>query len=341
MGEARKTSWLPVVLGILLSVGAAAFLLSRVSFGELWTAIGAADARWFAPALVVFFFVFGLRAWRWAVLCGGTPIASTWHANMIGYFFNATLPLRIGEVARAYVLSRKTGVSMPRAFSGVIAERLLDLAAVLLAFSWFAARISMRESFTRAAMVGSVIVVVGVASGALVVVKGDAVERMLRPRLDRRFGSARADSMLAKLLQMREGLAAVGSPRRLAAVLVLTVAIWGGTIVLAYLCLRAFLPGSFEEAGLVVVTSNLGGALPSAPGGLGIVQSFATTALVVPFHVPESLALAFVLVWSFSQTILLLLLGAISIGRVGLSFHEIRTGALAKGPDPGNVTPPE
>lgn len=326
----KKNSALPVVIGIVLSAGAAVFLLSRVSFADLWGAMKSADARWFVPALALFFVVFALRAWRWAVLLGGTPFAATWHANVIGYFFNATLPLRVGEIARAYVISRNAKVSMTRALSGVVAERLLDLATVVIMFAWFAQRIPMREAFTRAAAAGSILVIVGVLGGAFVVIKGDAVDRMLRPRLEKRFGVERADSMLGKLLQLRQGLAAVGSPRSLAMSLGLTVLIWIVTVAVAWTCLQAFMPGSFDEAGLVVVTENLGGALPSAPGGLGIVQGFATSALVVPFHVPESLALAFVLVWSFSQTILIIVLGIISIGRVGLSFSEIRDGAQTK-----------
>ena len=331
MSESKNSKTaLPVVIGIVLSIVAAVFLLSRVSFTDLWVAIKGADAKWLVPSLALFFVVFALRAWRWAVLLGGTPFAPTWHANVIGYFFNSTLPLRVGEIARAYVVSRNTKVSMARALSGVVVERLFDLATVVLMFAWFAQRIPMREAFTRAAAAGSVLVIVGVVGGAFVVIKGDAVDRMLRPRLEKRFGSERADSLLGKVLQLREGLAAVGSPRRLATSFALTIAVWITTVLLCWVCLQAFMPGTLDEAGLVVVTANLGGALPSAPGGLGIVQGFATSALVVPFHVPSSLALAFVLVWSFGQSVLILVLGFISIGRVGLSFREIRQGAQSK-----------
>ena len=82
--------------------------------------------------------------------------------------------------------------------------------------------------------------------------------------------------------------------------------------------------------------ANLGGALPSAPAGLGVVQGFATSALVLPFGIEESRALAFVLVWTLGQQLVLLVLGFVSIGRVGLSFREIRAAAA---PSP-STTPP-
>jgi uncharacterized membrane protein YbhN (UPF0104 family) len=139
--------------------------------------------------------------------------------------------------------------------------------------------------------------------------------------------------LVARVRQIREALRSVGSVRRLTEALVLTVLVWAATIGLGAICLRAFLPpdGLVTKAGLVVVIANLGGALPSAPAGLGIVQGFATSALVVPFGVPEHIALAFVLVWSFGQLLILILNGFVSLGRVGLSLREIRAGAQGGG----------
>jgi uncharacterized protein (TIRG00374 family) len=318
--------------GIVLSLVAASALLWRMSFADLWAALRAADTVWLLPSLVLFFVLLALRAWRWAVLLGGTPLAATWHANVIGYFFNMTLPLRLGEIARAYVIAKVAKIPMARALSAVLVERLLDLASVVLLFAWFASRIPMRPAFTQAATVGSIAVLVSVLVGVLVVVKGDALARIAKPALAR-LGEARASSLLSKFDQIREGLRNVGGARRLLVATALTVLVWGTTIVLAAVCLKAFLPGPIDltRPGLVVVTANLGGALPSAPAGLGIVQGFATSALVVPFGVPESTALAYVLVWSLSQPLLLILLGFVSLGRVGLSFREIRTGAESGG----------
>jgi uncharacterized protein (TIRG00374 family) len=285
---------------------------------------------WLLPSLALFLSMFAFRAWRWSVLLGGTRFWPTWHANIIGYFFNIAFPLRLGEIARAYVISKNGNVVMARALSAVLIERLVDLASVVLLFAWLAQRIPMSPAFTRAATLASVAFVVAVLVAVFVVVMGEAVERALAPRLERLVGGERARALLERLVQIREGLRSVGSARRIIQSLILTVAVWGLTIILAAVCLRAFLPETdVTRPGLVVVMANLGGALPSAPGGLGIVQGFATSALVVPFNVPESTALAYVLVWSLSQQVVLIVLGFVSIGRMGLSFREIRAGARA------------
>jgi uncharacterized protein (TIRG00374 family) len=330
----KSRSSIAVWLGVVLSVVAVGLLLWRVRFHDLGTALGSADAFWFVPSVVLFFVMFGLRAWRWSFLLGGTRFWATWHANMIGYFFNSTLPLRLGEIARAYVISKNDRVTMPRALSAVLVERLLDLGTVILLFALFAARIPMRPSFTRTATVASVAMALGVVCAVLFVVKGESLERKLKGRFA--AGSPRAEALLGKLGQIRDGLRQIGGARRIAEALALTALVWGATIVLAAVCLRAFLPedGLLERAGLVVVMANLGGALPSAPAGLGIVQGFATSALVVPFGVAEPIALAFVLVWSLGQQLVLVVFGFVSIGRVGLSFREIRAGTAGASPTP-------
>jgi len=152
---------------------------------------------------------------------------------------------------------------------------------------------------------------------------------MVRPRLEARGGKAAADRWLKRFHEIREGIASIGSAKRLAMVALQTALIWTVTILIAITCMKAFLPDGNEptRSGIVVVMANLGGALPSAPGGLGIVQGFATSALVVPYHVPEDKALAFVLVWSLGQQVVLVVLGMISMSRIGMKWGELREGA--------------
>ncbi len=329
---ASKATW----IGFLFSAGAIVLLLWRVSFKDLGAALGRAELVWLIPSVLVFLVVFMLRALRWALLLGGTRFWPTWHANIIGYMFNVIFPLRLGEIARAYVIAKEGNVSLARALSACVVERLLDLAAVVLMFAYFTTKIPLGPNFTRAATVAAVLVVAGVFTGAFIVVMGDTVERIGRPRLAR-LGKERVDVLFARFHEIRDGFKALGTTKRAAQTLLLTIAIWATTILLSAFAMRAFIPDALTEPArpsFVVVIANLGGALPSAPGGLGIVQAFATSALVVPFNVPEPDALAFVLVWSLGGQLVLIVLGIISLGRVGLSLSDVRAGASKSKADP-------
>ncbi len=314
-------SW-KVWAGFAVSAIALFFTLRNVNFTELGRAISGARAVWFLPAFAFCAFAFALRAWRWSLLMGGAPFWTTFHAMSIGYMLNVTLPLRLGEVGRAFVIGERTTIPMVSSFSSIVVERVLDLATVVGLFAFFAAYVPMPPSFSRAAFAGGILVIVLLVVGGILVWQAERTERILRPILERSTKSA--ELWLKRFRDLCTGFRAVGSARGVVLVLVLTLFIWAAGIACAYFTMAAFLPPVVEQAGLVMVTANLGGAVPSAPGGLGIVQGFATSALVLPFHVPEDKALAFVFVWSLSQQLLLIVLGLIGLGRIGMSFAEVR-----------------
>ena len=313
-------------VGVLLSLVAVGILLWRVDLRALTASIAAADFRWLAASFALFFLMFLFRAWRWARLLGLDPrtkLGVTWHANIIGYMFNILLPLRLGELARAWIIAKKTDVGIARALSAVMVERLVDLASVIVLFAGFAQVVPMRASFNRAALFGATAFVIALAAVVVLVVKGESTERWVRGR----FGE-RSETWLGRFRDIRMAFRSIGTARGMFTCGALSIAVWVTAILTAELCMKGFLPveTSLTKAGLMVVTANLGGALPSAPGGLGIVQGFATSALVVPFGIDEGRALAFVLVWSLGQQLVLVLLGLFSMVRVGISFGEIRAG---------------
>jgi glycosyltransferase 2 family protein len=317
----RGRAW-KIAVSLLVSAVALWATLRHVDATDLARAVASARPGWLLLALGTFVVMFALRAARWAILLGGTPFWTTFHALNIGYLMNSTLPLRVGELGRSYVVSDRTGVGMARALSSVVVERAIDLASVVLLFAAYASRVPMPPAFARAASLGAVAVVVAVVAGATLLAKADAVEALVRARLGKR--GDRFAPVWDGLHEVRDGLRAVGSARRLGVLLALTVAIWGVVILVAYLAMAAFLPPDGDAAGLVVVAANLGGALPSAPGGLGVVQAFAKTALIVPFHLPEDPALAFVLVWSLGSQLASIALGLIGLGRLGTSLGAAR-----------------
>lgn len=309
--------------GAIVSLVAIAVLLWRVNLRELGNALGAASWGWLAASFGVFFVMFAVRSVRWAGLLGGTPFGITWHANVIGYMFNIILPLRLGEVARVWIIAERTDKGFSRALSGAVVERFLDLAGVLLIFAGLAQVLPMPPSFSKAAYVGSIALVVALVGLVAVVAKGELIEPLVR-----RVVGKRADGLLAKLAEVRLAFRAIANAKALAVCFVLTVVVWLLTAVTMDFCMRAFFPEetTLARAGLLLVSTNLSGAIPSAPGGAGIVQAFATSALVLPFGIAENRALACVLVLTLGQQLAIVLMGIGSMARLGTSFSEIRAG---------------
>ncbi len=310
-------------LGIAISVIALYLTLRDVPFDAFMRALGAAQALWFIPAFLALMAVLVTRAVRWATLMGGAPVGTTFHAQNIGYMLNMILPFRVGEIGRAIVIGQRTQVSTATALSSIVVERLLDLAAVVLMFVLFAQFIPMDAALARTATISAGLVVALIIFVGLVIWQSARFERLLRSVLSR-FPSIHSETWVQRFHEFTAGFRLINTPRRLGIVLLTTALIWIFNLSVAAFTMAAFLPLRVDQAGLMMVAANLGGAAPSAPGGLGPVQFFARTALVVPFNLDATIATAFVFVWSLGQQLILIVLGLIGMLRIGLSFGQLR-----------------
>ena len=85
-----------------------------------------------------------IRAIRWKILIepfGSISINKSLSATMIGYFGNGVLVFRLGELLKAYSISRNSEIKTTNLIGTVILERSLDLLMVFLIFlislPWF------------------------------------------------------------------------------------------------------------------------------------------------------------------------------------------------------------
>jgi len=310
-------------LGMAISALALYFTLRDVDFSAFARAIARAEATWLIPAAACFLAALLIRAWRWATLMGEAPFETVFHAMNIGYMLNMMLPFRMGEIGRAVVIGQRTAVSTATAMSSVVVERLLDLIAVVLMFAGFAAFIPTDVALARAAALSAGLVIALVLGLGVVLWQSARVEQVAA-RILVRLPRIHAQRWLQRYRDFCAGFRLINSLRRFMIVLITTVSIWLVQVLLAYFVMAAFLPARLEQAGLMLVAANLGGAAPSAPGGLGPVQFFARTALVIPFDIDLTQATAFVFVWSLSQQLSLIGLGVFGLLRIGLSLGQLQ-----------------
>lgn len=101
---------------------------------EFYKAIKEANYLWIFIAVVLSFIAFISRAYRWKFalepLGLETKFWNRYHAIMIGYIMNLTIP-RAGEASRAAMLYRSDGVSFTTSFGTIIAERAVDFLILL------------------------------------------------------------------------------------------------------------------------------------------------------------------------------------------------------------------
>lgn len=99
-----------------------------------YKALRQADYFWVFLSLLLSFFALLSRAYRWKYLLEPmgykTSLWNRYHAIMIGYIVNLTIP-RAGEASRAAMLYRSDGVPFSKSFGTILAERMFDLIMLL------------------------------------------------------------------------------------------------------------------------------------------------------------------------------------------------------------------
>ena len=131
----KKSANLKLWFGIVVSIICVISVFRKVNFDDLITALRMVDCRFVFLAIAFTFVNYFLRAVRWRYLLiskKSVPLASLYPATIIGYMFNNLFPARLGELARAYALTRKERLDVPVVLTSLVADRICDVFTVLL-----------------------------------------------------------------------------------------------------------------------------------------------------------------------------------------------------------------
>ena len=136
-------------LSVAISVVFLGFAVRKVDWAEAGAALAAAHYLYVLPMLVVSIWSLYIRAQRWRVLLRpvGTPAMRTLvAATNIGFMANMVLPLRMGEVIRPVLVSRKEREPLGGILATIVLERIFDLFTILFLFGVSAATVSVSDA---------------------------------------------------------------------------------------------------------------------------------------------------------------------------------------------------
>ena len=321
-----------VVAATLVSAALLWWALHDVSLEELVTHLRSTRIGWLLAAVVVATLCFPIRLARWRLLlhdAEGRPLpwSALWHAVAIGFTANNLLPLRAGEVIRAWTASRLSGVRLTASISSVVVERVLDglMLVALLAGSLLLP--GLPPDVTMWGMpVARIATIAGLIFGAAFLVALLVVAFPLpAERLIERLAPEQLAQRLVSLLEgFRHGLSALGSPRRLAGALGWSLVLWLVNAWSFALAFRAFdLPVPFTGALLMQSVLAFGIAIPTAPGYVGAFE-LVIRAVLQLYAIPGSRAVSYAIAYHVTTFIPITLLGLWSLARTHMSFRDIR-----------------
>jgi len=314
-----------IIIGIIFSGFFLALAIRNVSFSQLLKAMADANYLFLIPAFLLTLLVYWLRAVRWRyLLIPIKPIRNNqlFIITMIGFMVNNVLPVRVGELVRAYLLGKQENLSKSLSLATVVVERLLDSFAILslslpilfiFSFPGWIKRVGIIFLIFYALII-CFLFLLHYFSVPIIRI----LEKLIHP-ISVGF-SNRIEHILESFCQ---GLNLFKFRKQIFWVFFYSYSIWLGASLIVLLVLYAFhFNFPFYAPFLILAFIALGAAIPSSPGFVGTLQFFCVTGLAL-FGIPESEALGFSIAYHASQYIPITSIGLFFMWKTNMHFKEL------------------
>ena len=324
-----RGAWLRLVVSFGISAGLLVAVLRAIDPSRVAAALATADWRLLPIAIVLFFAALLIRSARWGLLLPqqSVPTSTLFRALVVGFTANNVLPMRMGEVARVYLLGRWADVPYGSTLASLVAERILDglsLALLLLVSLRLLPSPAPGYLLGAGALAGA-----GFCLGGLLVAvaawRSDAILAVTRwatrplPRRLAGLAERLATSFTGELAFLR-------GAHRLGSIMGLSVLAWCLELGLFYVLMVGFrLPASLPLAFLVGSAANFATLVPSSPGYVGTFDGALIKVLTDSAGVPidPGLAGAYALVVHATLFLPVIILGTLVLWRSHMSFQQI------------------
>jgi len=332
-GLARK-----LALGVagVLGIGLTALAANKIGLQNVVASIVRSDLSLVFMALGLMMLAMMFRAASWyAIARAALPYSplrrrDVTSATMIGVLMSATLPARLGEPARAMVLSRRTGrmrSTFPVLLGTLVSQTVFNIAAlVLLGVIIVSSTDLFHSSSTKlfAFSLVPLVILIAVLLAPVIVRRQNGSGRVARI----------SAAIRAALLRVRTGLSVFRNPRLGSFAAGAQLAAWGVQLLACAVLFKALgMTGvGIGAAAAVLFAVNVTAVVPATPSNIGVFQLAVISVLTTGFGVAAADALAYGVILQAVEVATAVVLGLPALVREGLTWSDMRLRALSTAP---------
>lgn len=305
----------------------------KLDLTEVWNGILKAEYGWLFFGLSFAVLSHIARALRWNLLINSlgykTRLSSTFYSVMVGYLANTAVP-RMGEFARCGVLSKKEKIPFNALFGTVISERFFDLIMLgVIIFLIIIFQIDLVGSFIYKIIEP---LLVSVSSNIAYIILVSIIAVLIIVGIIYLVWAFRSKIKTIPFYQkirdfldgLFNGIKTIVKMRQKWLFMFYTIVIWVFYIVMVYLPFKMLTetsPFTFLDASTVMALGSLGIVAP-VPGGIGAYHYITKVILTELYAVEANAAMSYATIAHAGQTILNILLGALSYFAIVISSRK-------------------
>lgn len=317
---------LTAFIGLLGSVFFLWLGFRGLDFNELLDTLSSIDIIWVLIAVPVYFLATYLITWRWWFLVrtiGDVSVNRLYPVVVIGYMANNLLPLRLGEVMRAYILRRRDDVPIPPTLTTIFVERVFD-GLTMLTFIFVAL---LFIDFQEPTLRNLILLITPLFFGALIAFfvlasNPERTNRWVHSLAERVLPVGIRDRVIDLSDEFLRGLEGLRSWQGLVGIIIGSLASWTVESTTYWLVMQAFdFEVSFYVLLLVIGFGNLSTILPSTAGYIGTFHAVAILTLVA-FDVDRTIAGSYAIVMHATLWLPITVAGFITLLGLGFGWRD-------------------
>ena len=300
-----------VIVGILISIILVYLSVRGINLQDVFR-----DLKKIQLTYVIFFILLvilmqWLRSYRWGVIL--QPMEkidqfSLFSVTSVGFLAIASIPARIGELARPYLISKRSSIKMSSALGTILVERVLDSFTVLAIAVIVLFLTDLPPWMIRSSIIFFLLALGMFCFIIFLILRRDAALKLINRILSKLPGkfAHKIDEVIHHFI---DGFQIITNIKFLFYLFFLSALIWLVDVVAIYMLLKAFgftLPvmASF----VVMIILIVGIAIPTAPGYIGN-WHFACVLALSFFGLAKAEALSFAIVYHFLSMVIVVVLG--------------------------------
>jgi len=316
-------------IGIVFSLGFLWLALRDVDLRETANALRRVNVPFLSAAVASFVFSVAAKAIRWQLLLAARKAPSFGRAFSVlsvGMMVNSFLPARLGDFARAYLMGEAEADSKVYVLGTVAVEKVADLLFLLFSLMVLLSQMALPEWLAGSARGMALVLAILVPCFVLLAWQRDFILRMVE-RTSRFVPSAWREWLVR---QTRYGLASldvVRRPRLLIGLFGWSLIVWilsALTNYLVFVALELALP--VWASLLLLVVLQVGTAVPSSPGRIGVFQYLVILTLSI-FAVDKNVALGYSVVLYLVIYVPIVLIGGYCLWREKITWQKLAEAA--------------
>lgn len=322
----KMKKYLRLTVGITISAFFLWLVIKDIDFRNVLDSLGKFNLPLLLLGLAIWLVGYLIRGFRWQYFLAHIKKINFWTSFkvlVIGFAGNNLLPLRAGEVIRAYFLGQNQDISKSSVLATIGAERVFDGFAIIFLMLVGARSLTMPDWVSYAIEFSFLLFVAAMAFFVLMVMREDWFSRFAKfvfGLFPQSLGS-RLENILEHFIH---GLKFLRSPVALTKIIVLTFVIWTIEASFYYIAALSFaFPLNFFKALFLMGVINLGVLIPSSPGYVGTFEFFAVKTLAL-FGVGNEAALAYALIVHLCQHLPISVMGILFTSQMGGSLFGVK-----------------